>query len=731
MSVELDVIAFDDPLPPDIDAVPLLGGKGAGLVEMTQALGLPIPPGFIITTTVCQHYLASGWTPDLKARITQQLERLGQKLGCHFGDPLTPLLVSVRSGAPVSMPGMMDTLLNVGMTPDIQNQLAIESGAPLFAADTWLRFCRLYAEMVLGVPRADLLALTQVEPTPAALLQAADGIRQLATQYGGIPLNPMDQLWNAIDAVIQSWNSERAQTFRKREHLPDHLGTAVTIQAMVFGNLDDQSGSGVVFTRNPSTGAPEAFGDYLAQSQGEDVVAGSHAVLGLSTLQHQLPFVYDRLLDSLRTLERHYRDLCEVEFTVSAGQLYFLQTRIGRRSPLASIRIAVDMAEAPNFPLTRDEAVSRVDFDTLPQLSQSGSVTSESIPIGTGLAVSPGVGVGILSCNPERAAELSARGQAVILARSETSPSDIHGMVGAAGLLTTLGGVASHAAVVARSWGIPAVTSLTNASVHPTYLQVGEVIIAEGATVTVDGNTGAVYQGNQRQTDSTDIPQISTLRRWALEVDGKPEPLTTPAQTPPRRHNASLMELLRTLQLKGLCSVDIIANLLATTEERLLRFVADHPSLFRETPRGLALTADGRDWVTEQIRSERATLDTSEVDTMYTTHFLPLNTKFKQLVSDWQVRSATNAAADDWEVVGEALTSLHTAFRPLVDDIAAHLSRLSTYGPRFDTALTAIQDGDRSMLASPLKDSYHTVWFEFHEELIDLCGRNRAEEENQ
>lgn len=726
---EPDVVAFEDRLDEGVDRTALLGGKGAGLVEMTQEMGLPVPPGFVITTRVCQQYLASGWPRDLTGRILAQVERLGARVGRRFGDPERPLLVSVRSGAPVSMPGMMDTLLNVGMTPAIRERLAEETGNPRFAADTWLRFNRMYAELVLGVEEAAITAAAQPDDSVEGLLAAAERVRELAAVRGGVPEAPIEQLRGAVEAVFRSWNSERARVFRARENVPEELGTAVTVQAMVFGNLSERSGTGVVFTRNPTTGDPEPFGDYLPRAQGEDVVAGSHAVHGLEALRQSLPAVYDELLGVLDRLERHYRDMCDVEFTVSDGRLYVLQTRIGRRSPLAAVRIAVAMAEDPAFPVSKAEAVARVDQETLHKLTAIGHVDPDAKAIARGLAASPGIGVGELCCDADRAADLAAKGVAVVLARQETSPADVHGMIVAAGLVTTLGGVASHAAVVARSWAIPAITSLEGAQVSDSGLRVGDVEIREGETVTVDGTHGALYRGGVRRDGSVDVAEARLLREWAAELGVEPGTMAiAPAEAVAARE-VSLFELARMVQLKGLCTTERLAAACSTKVARVEAMIGEHPSLFRETARGFALTPEGRTWVLEQLEEERGALNRDVVERCYQ-GFLELNERFKRLVSEWQAASAGGHSEDDWQRLVHSTEALHRDLRPLVDEVASEVHRLATYGVLFDRALSAMREGDTSMLASPLKDSYHTAWFEFHEELLTVSGRDRAVEES-
>ncbi|MDA0352951.1 MAG: pyruvate, phosphate dikinase [Chloroflexi bacterium] len=695
-----EAVSFDEPLPAGVDPRMLLGGKGAGLAEM-RALGLPVPPGFVITTEVCRRYLADGWPASLDAAISHQLTLLEERAGRRFGDSTAPLLVSVRSGAPVSMPGMMDTVLNVGMTAAIRDRLAAESGDRRFADDTWERFRSAYLECVV------------------------------ADEDGGAPEPPADpraQLRGAIEAVFRSWHSDRARVFRKREGISDDLGTAVTVQAMVFGNLDDRSGTGVVFTRDPATGDPRPYGDYLARAQGEDVVAGTHLTSGLDALQAGLPAVYDALLSALARLERHYRDICDVEFTVSAGELYILQTRIGRRSPLAAVRTAVAMAENPAFPLSPSEAVARVDHATMRAVAEAAAVDPNARALTSGLAVSPGVGVGVLCCDPDRAADLANRGIAVVLARAATSPADVHGMVGASAIVTTLGGVASHAAVVARSWAIPAVTSVANTSVLAAGIQVGDVFVAEGEVVTVDGASGALYLGDQRRAGTATVPELDTLRRWAHELGVEPGTRANEASAEGRDAGVTLLELARTVQLKGLCSPERAAQALFTAEQRIAALLEEHRPLFQETPRGMLLSADGRGWLQEELGRERAALDRAALNGSYE-RFMELNHEFKRVVSEWQIASASGHSDEQWAQLVAEVAAIDLGLTPLAAEVSAQITRLRGYAPRFKAALEALRAGDASMLASPLKDSYHTVWFEFHEELIGASGRDRATEE--
>lgn len=716
------VHAFEDPLPPGIDPATLLGGKASGLAIMARDLGLPVPPGFVVTTRVCHEFLESGWPNGLDEALRGHLARLSERTGRGFGDPGNPLLVSVRSGAPVSMPGMMDTLLNVGMTPAIRERLADESGNRVFAADTWLRFNRMYAEIVLGVPHEVALQTAKHDATESSLLAASERVRALASEHGGIPEEPFEQLTGAIRAVFGSWQSERAIVFRNHEGIPASLGTAATVQAMVFGNLDGRSGTGVAFTRDPATGDRTPCVDYLERAQGEDVVAGTHKVGGLEALTRQLPEVSRELLDVLERLEQHYRDMCDVEFTVSAGKLYLLQARVGRRSPLAAVRVAVSMAEDPAFPLTRSEAVRRAGEETLRELAKLGTVASGHTPIATGLAVSPGVGAGALCCDADRASELGAAGVAVILARPETSPSDVHGMVASAGLVTTLGGMVSHAAVVARGWGIPAVCSLVGAEVESAGLRTSRGFFPEGDTVTVDGSSGALYAGDIREAAGLDLPEVRKLRAWALEDESS---LANEATAAVRV--VTPFEVLRTIQLKGICSVERLAAALGTTDEAVNAVLGLHEAICKTTPRGFALTPDGRAWVLEQVVLEGAQVGDG-LESVWQ-QFVDLNLRFKLIVTESQQSGIRGSDHEQWPWLVESVSTLHADFHPIVETVAATANRLAGYAERFDRALAALAAGDHTMLASPLKDSYHTVWFEYHEELIALTGRNRADEE--
>ncbi len=489
--------------PPDLaaDALSsLLGGKGAGLARMT-GLGLPVPPGFTLPTHVCNRVLEDGWFPELDEAIAHGIADLEQRLDRRLGDPDRPLLVSVRSGAPVSMPGMTDTVLNAGMTDQVAAALGQRADDPDFGADTHRRFRESYAAVVSDE----------------------------------IPDDPVAQIREAVKAVFASWNSDRARVYRRVESIDDDLGTAATIQAMVFGNLSDDSGTGVAFTRDPATGAPGLKGDFLRKAQGEDVVAGTHQTQPISELEATWPEIAHQLRDISATLEHELSDMVDIEFTVEDRTLWMLQARVGKRSPRAALRVAVAMANDPGFPTDRVEAVRRV-FHLLddPPTESAVGVHSDAEVLTTGLAASPGRVSGIVCIDVDDAVTLASRGESVVLCRPETSPADVHGMAEAVGIVTTLGGLVSHAAVVARSWGKPAVVGAGDLVLSDDGVSCGGVQIALGEVVTVDGDNGEVLVGDHA-TGGAELPEVAVLRSWRDEVE-----LTHAAPAPPHRSKAPL-----------------------------------------------------------------------------------------------------------------------------------------------------------------------------------------------
>ena len=494
----------------------LLGGKGANIAEMVQ-MGLPVPPGFTITTEACREFLSSGTVPtQLTEQIHKSLSNLEKAVGKNFGDPLNPLLVSVRSGAKHSMPGMMETVLNVGITPEVAEALAQSSGNQRFAWDSYRRFIDMFGRIVCDLPdeivhkiensfllkaNAKVVADLPVESLKELAQQLILAIQEHTGQ--DFPKNPIDHLTQSIEAVFRSWNSERAQLYRRRERIPSDLGTAVNIQSMVFGNLSDDSGTGVAFTRNPATGEKGSYGDYLDKAQGEDVVAGIRNTMLLADMAKKEPIVHAELERLMKTLEDHYRDLCDIEFTVERGKLWILQTRVGKRTAEAAFRIATQLVDEGK--ISMDEALLRTGGDHLAQLMFPQFDLSESRNlIATGIPASPGAAVGEVVFDSKRAFDLAKNGRKVILVRRETSPDDLVGMVAAEGILTSRGGKTSHAAVVARGMGKTAVCGTESISVDEKKLQftVGDHVVREGEVISIDGSTGCVYLGEISVTQS-------------------------------------------------------------------------------------------------------------------------------------------------------------------------------------------------------------------------------------
>ena len=487
----------------------LLGGKGANLAEMVK-IGLPVPPGFTITTQACREFLLNGKIPEsLAAELEAALSNLERELGKEFGNPAKPLLVSVRSGAKFSMPGMMETVLNVGMTAEVAEAMGLQSGNPKFAWDCYRRFVDMYGRIVCDVPNEDFhkiasRVLSQFNAKTIADLEV-DGLKALTEGYiketevvtgEDFPTDPREHLTKSVEAVFHSWNSERAQIYRQRERIPSDLGTAVNVQSMVFGNLDDQTGTGVAFTRDPATGESGSYGDYLIRAQGEDVVAGIRNTMSLADLAAQIPLIATELDDVMAKLERHYRDLCDIEFTVENGKLWILQTRVGKRTAEAAFRIALQLVDEGKISI--DEALLRVSGTQLaqlmfPQFDLRGSVSE----IARGLAASPGAAVGAVVFDSKKAFDASKNGEKVILVRRETSPDDLVGMVAAQGILTSRGGKTSHAAVVARGMGKTAVCGTESITVDEAggFFTVGGKSVYAGEIISIDGSTGAVYLG--------------------------------------------------------------------------------------------------------------------------------------------------------------------------------------------------------------------------------------------
>jgi pyruvate,orthophosphate dikinase len=507
----------------------ILGGKGAGLAEMTN-LGIPVPPGFTIAASLCLTYLETKqFPPWLRSQVETSLQRLEAATNRHFGGAERPLLVSVRSGAPVSMPGMMETILNLGLNDRTVAGLAKESANEQFAWDSYRRFVQMYSTVVLDLPKAPFEEMLEARKQKAGVkrdidLPAAEfkalvkAFKAHAEKASGKPFpdDPMEQLWGAIAAVFESWNTRRAIDYRKLHDIPDSMGTAVNIVTMVFGNLGEDSGTGVAFTRDPSTGERRLYGEYLLNAQGEDVVSGTRHVEPIARLKDVMPAAYAELDRIARVLERHFRDVQDMEFTIERGKLYMLQTRRAQRSGQAAVRIACEMVDEGL--IDQDEAVARIPPNDLNQLLHPTINQSSQVDLLTsGLPASPGAASGQVIFDADLAEQLARKGEAVILVRRETSPEDFHGMVAARGILTARGGMTSHAAVVARGIGKPCVASAQALVVDEAQhlFSVNGRSVRQGEWITIDGGTGRVYAGRAELQPPELSGNFTRLMEWA------------------------------------------------------------------------------------------------------------------------------------------------------------------------------------------------------------------------
>ncbi len=510
----------------------LLGGKGANLAEMT-AMGLPVPGGFTITTAACKEYFAAGdsLSHQLKEEINRAVAQLEQRSGKVFGGESDPLLVSVRSGAPVSMPGMMDTVLNLGLNDWTVEGLAAKTGDRRFALDCYRRFIQMFGDVVMQVPHHDFEAILSAVKSKAGVKEDTqldeEMLGQLVEKYkqliyratrASFPQQPLDQLYAAVMAVFSSWNNNRAQVYRKINKIPDHYGTAVNVQQMVFGNAGDNSGTGVLFTRDPSTGENKLYGEFLINAQGEDVVAGTRTPRPISEISSLLPEAWQQLIDVCKLLEQHYGDMQDIEFTVEHGKLFMLQTRWGKRTARAAVKIAVDMVNEGL--LSKEQALGRVDAHQLANLLHR-QVSPEAVVdvLAKGLPASPGAACGVIVFDSDEAERLADSGQKVILVRPETTPDDIHGIVAAQGILTSRGGMTSHAAVVARGMGKPCVCGCEGLQIDlPGKKAIaGGRELKAGDLLSLDGGTGRVIWGQVPLVEPEISPEFSLLLSWADE----------------------------------------------------------------------------------------------------------------------------------------------------------------------------------------------------------------------
>ncbi|MBX3705547.1 MAG: hypothetical protein KF911_02855 [Pseudomonadales bacterium] len=680
----------------DGDALPasLIGGKGRSLAEMSR-MGLPVPPGFTIVAPVCADYLRSGWSDRLQEALDDQIRLLERVSGRRLGDRHDPLFVSVRSGSAVSMPGMMDTLLNLGLNDTTADWLR-HHGDPLLAPDCLRTLQRTW--------------------------QSATGARD-------IPDDPHLQIRLAVEAVFRSWIGDRAKAYRRIENIPESLGTAVTVQAMVFGNLDSNSCTGVVFSRNPASGSPGLYGDVLFGAQGEAVVSGEHQTQSVDVLGRRLPTVAVALAKHVESLERAYRDLVEVEFTVESGRLWILQSRIGKRSPVAGVRIAVDMAEDAAIGLSPAEAVDRAGrlLDQLPVLRTGGQ---SATPVAVGLGASPGIASGHLEVTVDAAIKRAETGAPVILARPETSPADIEGIAAAAGILTARGGLASHAAVVARGWGKPSVVGLAELEFHAGHVALAGRRFPIGTLLTIDGATGEVFT-EAFDVAAVETPEIRKLRRWRDTSGGEPSDGVPGGM---EAIDFTDDELLQLLLLKGLATLEMIADVLGMdTDAAATRLSALAPALDRSRPKFIRLNDKGLAAAAATIHAATARFGANTFGDMLDS-FHDINAAFKALVTRWQVRELDGLRSpndhSDAEYDATIVRGIQETDRALRRWLSTYpcVELFGVYLRRLNRSLVALLGGDHRYLASPRIDSYHNVWFELHEALIRLAGRTRTDE---
>lgn len=680
-----------------------IGGK-AWSVNRMRALGLSVPPAFAITIDGWADFAARGViSEDIWRAVRAGIAALERGTGRTFGSGARPLLVSVRSGAAVSMPGMMDTVLNLGMNEVVAGALAAETGNSDYAVDTRERFRTQYRETVLGDPA------------------------------GAVPEDPWEQLRAAISAVFRSWDSPRAQTYRRNRGVSGTMGTAVTVQAMVFGNLDENSGTGVLFSRNPNTGERAMFGEWLIGGQGEDVVSGRTTPRPLEELAAALPQVHRELVAAADLLERDGRDIQDIEFTVESGALWLLQSRPAKRSARAAVRAAVAMAEEGLIGM--DEALSRVTAEQVRAVLRPATGEYTGTPLARGESACPGLATGVVVSDPHEAERLAEAGEDVILVRPTTSPDDLHGMIAARGIVTGLGGVTSHAALVSREIGRPCVVGC------------GPDVVAAlvGRLVTVDGGAGMVWPGRVegRAIDASTLADAGRLAGWAgTDVDGLAAWLEAWAAEGPIRKEAEPsatvteipdLDLLRLIGIKGRAAHDALAAGVGAAVEpvaaRCEELVAR--GLCAATPIGVRLTPEGRQHLDGLLATERRAVDRAQIASVYA-EFCAFNGDLKEIVTAWQMKdpATVNDHADtDYDgAVLARLSELHRAVQPLLRRIGDVAPRLARYSARFAQAIERIAAGDHAWVARPVLDSYHTVWFELHEDLIGLCGLSRADE---
>ena len=599
------VYLFDEGSKDDRD---LLGGKGANLCEMTR-LGLPVPYGLVITTPTCREYFELGnrLPPGLEAEYRSELKLVEKRMGARFGDAENPLLFSVRSGAPISMPGMMNTILNLGLNDAITAGLAERTGNPRFAYDSQRRFMQMFADVVLDVDGEryedvidEYKKAKGYANDPEMTAEDWQAVIAEFKTIAPIPDDPYEQLRLAVEAVFRSWHSARAKVYREMNDIPESLGTAVTVQPMVFGNFGDTSGSGVAFTRSPATGEAEAYGEFLFNAAGEDVVAGIRTPQPIAALAERLPEVYQELMDTQQLLEKHYRDMQDIEFTVQEGRFFLLQTRSGKRTGRAAIKVAVDMVR--EGVLDEKDALLRVSPEHVESfLHPMVDPEAKTDVVATGLAASPGGATGKVVFTADDAVVQAAAGEKVILVRRETTPEDIHGMRVVEGILTELGGMTSHAAVVARGMGVCAITGCSAIEmdrVNRVVRMPGGVEIREGDVITLDGNTGDVMLGDVPKVEAAGSDDFQTLLEWAdrhrrLKVRANAETLDDAAKA--RELGAEGIGLCRTEHMFFQADrIDVMRRMILATDVEERTRVLEELEVFQyEDMLGLFRVMDG------------------------------------------------------------------------------------------------------------------------------------------
>jgi pyruvate,orthophosphate dikinase len=737
-----------------------------------RSLGLSVPPAIVATTYACREYFSNGRFVDeaLWAQIVEHMKVLEEGTGRRLGAKQRPLLVSVRSGAAQSMPGMMDTVLNLGMNAEVEAALRAESGDGHYAGDTHQRFVELYRKVVLG-EGSDLVS---------------------------IPADPWVQLRAAVAAVFNSWHSPRAKAYRRNRGMADDGGTAVMIQAMVFGNIDAHSGTGVLFSRNPVTGESLPWGEWLSCAQGEDVVSGQFTPKPLETLHEKMPDVHGELMHATTTLEADARDIQDIEFTVESGRLWLLQTRVAKRSPQAAVRAAVAFAEEGL--ISREEAVCRLDAEQIRKLPSLRLVpqAAEQKPVAFGEPACPGVATGLVVTDPDEADARSRMGEEVILARQTTSPEDLKGVIAARGVMTEQGGSTSHAAVVSRELGRPCVVGCGS----------NTVVALAGQHVTLDGVGGRVWTGDltldpSEEAASEDLHKLIewglplipirlltpdavtldsidldaygddwraalrsgiTVRGHVLDTDeGIQAAMASGVRTAVVRHRLPALlaclsalsgsmpsaaqaaasasptdeipefTLLRLAELKGRASAEFLAEALEVPVNVAEGYYLPlcEQGLCSKSGGGFSVTDIGRSHLHEHLSEERAHADPAAVVAFYE-DFCVFNADLKQIMTAWQIRpdGVLNDHTDsDYDRgVLQRLADLHLRVGPLLGRLSQLSPRLAAYESRLGRAAGRVAAGDRRYLARIIADSYHTVWFELHEELLSLAGLKREVE---